>query len=125
MAASGSVCSAEGSLRYADGRFALAATPAPGLPEGSIRALALGGEGSVWLASARGGIGRIEARRSLAAALRGLRVSEGLSSGNAVLVEDSTPEAASTSGQSAGLERLDPATGNVQRFTADDGLLGA
>ncbi len=109
-----------GLVRYADERFALA-DAGTGIPEGSIRALALGGDGSVWLASARGGIGRIEDAGRWPPRFAVYGVSEGLSSANASSI---TLDAGGRVyvGTERGLERLDPATGNVQRFTAEDGL---
>ncbi|HTR04620.1 MAG TPA: two-component regulator propeller domain-containing protein [Thermoanaerobaculia bacterium] len=109
-----------GLARYRDGSFSLAEA-ADGLPSGSIRALAVDARGRLWVGSARGGVARLDRPQEWPPRFVSYGPAQGLSSGNtSSLALDAWGRV--YVGTERGLDRLDPATGNVQRFTADDGL---
>ncbi len=109
-----------GLARYRDGRTTLF-TEREGLPRGSVRALHLDAAGRLWIATSRGGVARVDTPAAPKPRFVTLGLAYGLASENAAsLAEDRWGRI--YVGTERGLDRIDPATGNVQHFTADDGL---
>ncbi len=109
-----------GLARYRDGRTTLF-TEREGLPRGSVRALHLDAAGRLWIATSRGGVARIDRPAEETPRFMMFGLAYGLASENAAsLAEDRWGRI--YVGTERGLDRIDPATGNVQHFTADDGL---
>jgi len=113
----------EGGLaRWRDGRIAWF-DHKDGLPAGSIRALYLDARGRLWIGSGRDGLARIDrpGDSSPSPRFERLGLAEGLSSASiSTITEDEFGRI--YAGTERWLDRIDPATGNVQHFTADDGL---
>jgi signal transduction histidine kinase len=109
-----------GLARYRDGRTDFF-TDRDGLPRGSVRALHLDGAGRLWIATSRGGVARVDAPGEPKPRFVTFGRARGLASENAAsLAADRWGRI--YVGTERGLDRIDPATGNVQHFTADDGL---
>jgi two-component sensor histidine kinase len=109
-----------GLARHGDGRTVLFAER-DGLPRGSVRALHLDAAGRLWIATSRGGIARIDVPSDAKPRFVTFGLAQGLTSENAAsLAEDRWGRI--YAGTERGLNRIDPATGNVQQFNKDDGL---
>jgi signal transduction histidine kinase len=106
--------------RYRNGSFTLFAADA-GLPDGAIMAIHRDHAGRLWLASARGGLVRVDHPAADRPNFFRYTTKDGLSSNNTeVITEDAAGHIYVGGGQ--GLDRLDAATGRVKHFTAADGL---
>lgn len=109
-----------GLARYRDGRTILF-TEGDGLPGGSVRALHLDAARRLWIATSRGGVARIDVPADEKPRFVTFGLAQGLSSEVASsLAEDQWGRI--YAGTERGLDRIEPATGNVQHFTANDGL---
>ncbi len=92
-----------------------------GLPGGSVRALLVDAAGRLWIASSRGGVARLDAPADATPRFLTFGKVRGLTgSAASSLAEDRFGRI--YAGTEHGLERIDPASDNIQRFTADDGL---
>ena len=110
-----------GSLsRYRNGKFE-PFTKADGVPGGLIRALYLDHAGRLWIASAEGGLGRVDDPSQDRPTFVRYTVKEGLSSDQITCItEDQWGRI--YIGTGIGIDRLEPETGRVKRFTMADGL---
>jgi ligand-binding sensor domain-containing protein/two-component sensor histidine kinase len=109
-----------GLVRYTEGIFKLF-TATDGLPPGAIMNIYLDHAGRLWLASARGGIVRVDSPEAERPSFNNYTTAQGLSSNNnEVITEDVDGHIYVGGGH--GLDRLDPATGRVKHFTTADGL---
>ncbi len=109
-----------GLVRYRDGRMALCESGS-GFPKGSIRALHVDRSGHLWIASSGSGLARVDRPDQWPPRFVPIGTPQGLSSDNvSSLTEDRWGRI--YAGTERGLDRIDPVTGNVQRYTADDGL---
>ncbi|HZS09986.1 MAG TPA: two-component regulator propeller domain-containing protein [Blastocatellia bacterium] len=107
-------------MRYKDGRFT-SFTPADGLPEGPISDLLIDGRGRLWMATARGGVLRVDDPTARRPHFVAYTMAQGLSDNKtSSLAEDRFGQIYVGSGR--GVDRLDPATGAVRHFTTADGL---
>jgi signal transduction histidine kinase/ligand-binding sensor domain-containing protein len=95
--------------------------PAEGAPAGSIEALLVDRAGRLWLASDLEGVARVDRPESERPTFVRLGAREGLSSAQvASLSEDG--EGRIFIATSRGLDRLDPRSGRIRRYTAAEGL---
>ena len=109
-----------GLARYREGRFTFFDAK-DGLPPGGIQNIYTDWRGRLWLASARGGLIRIEDPAAEHPAFKSYTTAEGLSSNSAeVITEDLAGHIYVGTGR--GLDRLDPETNRVKHFTTADGL---
>jgi len=109
-----------GMTRYRDGRFE-SFSKTDGVPAGMIRAIYLDHLGRLWIASTEGGLARIDDPSQQHPAFVHYTVKEGLSSDQITCVtEDQWGRI--YIGTGIGVDRLDPDTGRVKRFTMADGL---
>lgn len=109
-----------GLSRYRNGKFE-PFTKADGAPAGLIRALFLDHLGRLWIASAEGGLGRIDDPTQDRPSIVHYTVKEGLSSDQITCItEDQWGRI--YIGTGIGIDRLEPDTGRVKRFTMADGL---
>ncbi len=109
-----------GLARHRDGRMAFFGER-DGLPSGSIRALFVDRKGRLWIASSRAGLARVDRPGDTVPRFTPLGPAQGLSSGNTwSLAEDRAGRI--YAGTERGLDRIDPASGNVQHYSTDDGL---
>jgi signal transduction histidine kinase/streptogramin lyase len=109
-----------GLARYAQGSFKFF-TARDGLPPGAIMNIYLDHAGRLWLASARGGLIRLDDPGAERPSFINYTTAQGLSSNNAeVITEDVDGHIYVGGGH--GLDRLEPATGRVKHFTTADGL---
>jgi signal transduction histidine kinase/ligand-binding sensor domain-containing protein len=109
-----------GLARYAQGRFSFF-TASEGLPAGAINNIYVDHSGSLWLASARAGLVRVENTGTERPKFVSYTTALGLSSNNTeVIVED--VNGLLYVGGGHGLDQFDPATGRVKHFTTADGL---
>lgn len=109
-----------GLSRYRNGNFE-PFTKADGVPAGMIRALYLDREGRLWIASTEGGLARIDDPAQERPTFVHYTVKEGLSSDQITCItEDQWGRI--YIGTGIGVDRLDPQTGRVKRFTMADGL---
>jgi ligand-binding sensor domain-containing protein/two-component sensor histidine kinase len=111
---------AGGLARYSGGRFTFF-NEADGLPGGIIRALYLDEGGRLWVASGRGGLGRIDDTSAERPRFVSLTTKDGLSSDDIWSVT-SDRFGRIYAGTGRGLDELDPSNGHVKHFTAADGL---
>lgn len=112
-----------GLARYRNGKFE-PFTKADGVPAGLIRALHLDHRGRLWIASAEGGLARVDDPTQDRPAFVHYTVKEGLSSDQITCItEDQWGRI--YIGTGIGIDRLDPETGRVKRFTMADGLPNA
>lgn len=112
-----------GLSRYRNGKFE-PFTKADGVPAGLIRALHLDQRGRMWIASSEGGLGRIDDPAQDRPAIQRYTVKEGLSSDQITCItEDQWGRI--YIGTGIGIDRLDPETGRIKRFTMADGLPNA
>jgi signal transduction histidine kinase/sugar lactone lactonase YvrE len=106
--------------RYRDGSFALFSV-SEGLPPGPIMDILFDRSRRLWLASAHGGLVRVDNWRSDRPLFVLYTTAQGLSSNNVeVIVEDSRGRIYLGGGH--GLDRFDPATDRIKHFTTADGL---
>ena len=109
-----------GLARYAQGSFKFF-TSSDGLRPGSIVNIYLDHADRLWLASARGGLIRIDDPGAERPSFINYTTAQGLSSNNSeVITEDVDGHIYVGGGH--GLDRLDPSTGRVKHFTTADGL---
>jgi ligand-binding sensor domain-containing protein/signal transduction histidine kinase len=109
-----------GLARHRDGRFQFF-TAREGLPPGAIMNIHVDRSGRIWLASARGGLVRVDDAGAERPTFVSYTTARGLSSNNTeVIAEDLHGRLYVGGGH--GLDRLDPATGRVKHFTTADGL---
>lgn len=110
-----------GLARYRDGRFRVF-TVEDGVPKGMVTALLADRKGRLWVGTNLGGIGRIDDPSRPGLATRAYTTRDGLGSNNVrALAEDE--EGRIFAGTARGVDRLDPATGQVRRYGSEDGLL--
>jgi signal transduction histidine kinase/sugar lactone lactonase YvrE len=109
-----------GLARYRDGRFTLFSM-GDGVPSGQIRNMLVDSAGRLWVAAARGGLGRIDDPSAERPRIVTYTTAEGLSSNEiAGVVEDRWGRIYIGTGR--GIDRLDLATGRVKHYTSADGL---
>ena len=109
-----------GLSRYRNGKFE-SFTKADGVPAGLIRALHVDHLGRLWIASAEGGLGRVDDPTQDHPSFVRYTVKEGLSSDQITCItEDQWGRI--YIGTGIGIDRLDPETGRIKRFTIADGL---
>jgi ligand-binding sensor domain-containing protein/two-component sensor histidine kinase len=109
-----------GLARYANGAFRFF-TATEGLPAGAIANIHVDSSGRLWLASARGGLVRVDDLGAERPTFVTYTTAQGLSSNNTeVITEDGAGHIYVGGGH--GLDRLDPRTGRVKHFTTADGL---
>ena len=106
--------------RYRDGKFDTF-TKEDGVPAGLIRALHLDAKGRLWIASAEGGLGRVDDPTQDRPAFVRYTVKEGLSSNQITCITEDQWGRIYV-GTGIGIDRLDPETGRVKRYTIADGL---
>ena len=110
-----------GLLRYQDGRFSLFTT-ADGLPAGTIRSLYVDSAHRLWLASALGGLGRVDQPGAQRPNFVLYTTAQGLSSNDVWCVtEDNFGQIYVGTGR--GLDRLDPLSLHIKHYRTADGLL--
>lgn len=108
-------------VRYANGHFEVF-TSADGLPPGNIQELELDGSGDLWFASSKSGLVRVERPTAARPRFVSYGTNEGLSSNNtAVVLDDGAGHLYVGGGR--GLDRFDPATGNIRHLGPGDGLV--
>lgn len=112
-----------GAARYKDGRFAFFTTE-DGLSAGRIRAIHTDGAGRLWLASSQGGLIRVDDCASDRPRFEAYTSARGLS-GNSIEAITSDRYGRVYAATGRGIDRLDPSTGAVEHFTADDGVVSA
>jgi ligand-binding sensor domain-containing protein/signal transduction histidine kinase len=106
--------------RYDEGHFT--SFGAGVLPEGIIRDLFVDHAGSLWVATNRGGIVRVDGLSSTHPHFVSFTTAQGLASNQATcLTEDQ--QGRMYIGTANGIDRLDPATGHVKHYTTADGLV--
>ncbi|MDQ3754852.1 MAG: ATP-binding protein [Acidobacteriota bacterium] len=109
-----------GLARYREGRFTFFDTK-DGLPPGGFQNIHRDRRGRLWLASARGGLIRVDDPTAERPVFISYTTAEGLSSNSAeVITEDLAGRIYVGTGR--GLDRLDPETNRIKRFTTADGL---
>ena len=109
-----------GLARHRNGRFELFGK-ADGVPAGMIRALYRDHLGRLWIASAEGGLGRIDDPTAERPSFTRYTVKEGLSTDQITCITEDQWGRIYV-GTGIGLDRLDPQTGRVKRYTIADGL---
>ena len=109
-----------GLARYAHGSFKFFSV-ADGLPPGSIMNIYLDHAGRLWLASARGGLIRIDDPGAERPSFINYTTARGLSSNDTEVITEDVDGHIYVGG-GYGLDRLDPATGHVKHFTTAEGL---
>jgi signal transduction histidine kinase len=106
--------------RYRDGRFRFWTT-ANGAPTGAILSLHLNRERRLWVATSLSGLIRIDNPQSEEPSFKIYTVADGLASNNVrCITEDAWGRI--YVGLGRGVDRLDPATGQIRHYTKDDGL---
>jgi ligand-binding sensor domain-containing protein/two-component sensor histidine kinase len=109
-----------GLARYAHGKFTWF-TEREGVPPGAIMAIHVDRSGRVWLASARGGLVRVDNAGARRPAFVTYATAQGLSSNDAaVIAEDADGHLYVGGGR--GLDHFNPVSGRVKHFTTADGL---
>src|SRR5262249_54059588 len=104
---------------YAEGRFRLFA-PADGLPDGSVRGLYLDHEGRLWIA-ANDGLGCLELPVAERPRFVVYGTAQGLAGNQATCITEDQWGRMYV-GLTRGVDRLDPATGQIRHYTMADGL---
>jgi len=111
---------AEGLARYRAGRFTYW-TAADGVPKGTIRSLYSDHTGRLWVGSTLGGLGRIDDPGADAPRFKTYTIADGLTGNNVrCITEDEWGRI--YLGVGRGVDRLDPATGQIKHYTTTDGL---
>ena len=105
--------------RYRDGRF-VTFEAADGVPPGRIWAILVARTGTVWLASAVSGLIRVDDAAADHPRFRSFTMKDGLSTNSVEIVVDDLAGNIYTGGNH-GIDRLNPATGEVTHYTTDDG----
>jgi ligand-binding sensor domain-containing protein len=109
-----------GLARFRNGRFNHL-SEADGVPPGFIRQLHLDHAGRLWIASTRGGLGRIDKPSEARPRFVVYTTAEGLSNNTILcLTEDQWGRIYACTGH--GVDRLDPTTGRIRHYTSADGL---
>lgn len=112
-----------GLARYAEGHLT-ALTAADGLPTGFIRAIYFDHVSRLWVATAEGGVARIDDPQAAHPHIKIYDTANGLSSNQATAItEDQWGSIYIGTGR--GVDRLDPASGHIKHYTTDDGLAGS
>jgi len=106
--------------RYMEGRFTTL-TPSDGAPEGRVNQLVCDSSGRIWIASANGGLGRINDAPADRPQIVTYTMADGLAS-NSILNIAEDQKSRFYVATSRGLNHIDFETGSVRRFTANDGL---
>jgi len=107
-------------VRYRDGRF-LHFGRDDGLPRGPLESLLCDRAGRLWVATAQGGLGRIDDPSADHPSFRRYSTKEGLSSNIvSALAEDREGRIFAATGR--GIDRIDPKTGGIRHYTAADGI---
>jgi signal transduction histidine kinase/ligand-binding sensor domain-containing protein len=110
----------EGVVRYRNGRFR-EYHPSDGVPAGYVSALYVDHAGRLWIASAYGGLGRVDSPDALRPSFVSYTTAHGLSSNSVFsIAEDRWGRI--YAGTRRGVDRLDVASGRINRFTVADGL---
>lgn len=109
-----------GLVRYKEGRFERMA-PASGLPDSPVTDLHLDRAGHLWVATEGGGVGRLDAPAAARPGFVRYTTAQGISS-DEILCLTGDRWGRIYLGGHKGLDRLDPATGQVEHFTTADGL---
>lgn len=109
-----------GLARLRNGRWDVF-TKAEGVPAGLIRSLYLDSKGRMWVASGDGGVARVDDPTQDRPVFVTYSKKEGLSSDLITTITEDQ-QGRIYLGTGIGVDRLDPATGHVQRFTTADGL---
>lgn len=109
-----------GLARLRSGRFEVF-TKEHGLPAGMIRDLYLDSSGRLWIASSDGGVARVDDPSRDQPVFTTYSKQQGLSSD---LITSITEDEAGRIylGTGIGVDRLDPSTGHIKRYTTADGL---
>jgi ligand-binding sensor domain-containing protein len=109
-----------GVARFRNGHFDLFG-PAEGIPAGGIRYIYTDSRNRVWLASGRGGLGRIDDPQGSKPRVQRYTTADGLSSDEIqCITEDRFGRI--YAGTGLGVDRLNPATGEVLHYTTADGV---
>jgi len=109
-----------GLARYTRGRFTFF-TVRDGLPAGEIMSILVDRAGRLWLATAGGGLVRVDDPSAARPVFVAYTTAQGLLSNNTEVLTDDLDGRIYVSG-ARGLDRLDPATGRVKHFSIADGL---
>lgn len=109
-----------GLVRHRQGRFTLFGNE-DGLPSGTIFHLYLDRSRRLWIASSSAGVGRIDDAEADRPQFVRLTVANGLSS-NVVYSVTEDNLGGIYFRTTRGVDRLNPVTGNIKRYTASDGL---
>ncbi len=109
-----------GVARYRNGVFTVF-TSKDGLPAGSIVDIHIDSSGRLWLASSRGGLIRVDNPEAERPAFMRYTTADGLS-GNSIeiIAEDRHGRIYAATGRA--VDQLEPTTGRIRQFTAEDGL---
>ena len=109
-----------GLARYTASRFTYFSEN-DGVPSGVVRGLYLDSAGRLWIATSEGGAGRVDDPAADHPRFATYTSANGLSSTSAnCVIEDQWGKIYIGTGR--GVDRLDPATGNIRHFTTADGL---
>lgn len=95
--------------------------PEHGLPDAPVTALHVDPAGRLWVATEGGGLGRLDAPSARSPRFVRLTTLEGLSSNEVLCLIDDRWGRLYAGGRK-GIDRLDPATGQIEHFTTLDGL---
>ena len=109
-----------GVARFRNGEFTYF-TAQDGVPPGAIVDMYTDRQKHLWLASARGGLGRVDNPGAAHPNVSRYTAAEGLSS-NVVSTISGDASGRIYVGTGRGLDRLDPATGRIKHYTTADGL---
>lgn len=96
-------------------------SPADGVPGGTINALYFDRAGRLWIASDEGGLGRIDEPAADHPRMTRLTNMDGLWSNNIHCLTEDT-QGNIYAGNNRGVDRLNPATGHINHYSAADGL---
>ena len=107
--------------RFDDGHFTSFGVK-EGLPEGIIRDLFRDHTGSLWVATNRGGVVRVDDLSSTHPRFVSFTTAQGLASNQATCVTEDR-QGRMYIGTANGIDRFDPATGHVKHYTTTDGLV--